>query len=72
MDIIYVDILTGEILASVKVASLVRINWTVFSLIGWEKMEGGTIISFDWKYHFRVGENMVQHPSNYKSVVICC
>ena len=41
MDIIYVDILTGEILSSVKVASLVHINWTVFFSYRLGKNGGG-------------------------------
>ena len=68
MDIIYVDIMTGKILSSIKVATLVLIYLSVISSNN--RGRDGVIVSLSsWKNNIiRVVVNMVQHPSNYISI----
>ena len=74
---IYVDILTGENLASIQLANMDLIYWTVrlFSWdgIGVKGVEGGIVILASWELHFiRVHENLVQHPCNNISILQNC
>ena len=50
MDITYVDIMTGEILSSVKVATLVLLYWQVLSYSsgGGDRVKGLGIIHKDY------------------------
>ena len=75
MDIVYVDILTGENSSSIKVANMELVYWSVHSSRrrgGNEVREVDGVIVFlaNCKNNFiTVHENLVQHPSNYISIV---
>ena len=75
MDIEYVNILTGENLSSIKVASMVPIYWQfVYPVeeegIGFKRWMGEGIVSLaSCECHFiNVHENLAQHPSNNISI----
>ena len=55
--------MTGSIFSSIEVATLDLIHWLVLSS---SRRKRGIIILASWKDHYiKVGENMVQYPSNY-------
>ena len=72
MDIGYVDILTGGNLSSIYVANMDLINWSVRSSSrrGGDGVKVGVVILASFEFYFsRVNENLLQHPSNYISII---
>ena len=76
MDVIYMDIMTGVIKLFILVSTIVLIYLSVLSTSrswgdGVKWMTGGYryISQLEGPFN-RVGENMVQHPSNYISILV--
>ena len=76
MDIEYVDILTGKNLSSIQISTIIIMYLLVRSSTRRER-DGENEVGIDvcivtlasYKYHFiRVNGNLVQHPSNNKSI----
>ena len=65
-----------EFLSLIKVTTLNLIIWSLLSSSrrtgdGVKRLDVVIVILASWKDHFiRVGENMVQHPSNYLSITV--